>query len=901
MKEPISNFDFEAAFKALDELEIPTVEGLNANRLNLKENLNRQLKTDLLIEDYYDISNTADLESAQGDREAEVAKAKLARIEKIVDLNAETAEDLLTSYVGKFIIQCPQCMTLFYKDEEDIEKSENADDVVNIAETCQHCGNDTGYTLIGKVGEVTPEEASNYEEAENAEDAGEEPAEEPAEETNDESDAETETTEEESEETNLDLDLDLDLDTEEPVEESVNRSALLKAMEKTNELKTDFESTNLTLNESSDAEKVGKNFATYVQDLADTTGELSDKDTEADLAALSTMDKKDEEINEDLTLLEKDLGFFGNLKTQSTEGKVNWLIKNAKQTYYKKIKTGKKETLCQMSVNLKGSSEKDIYTQEVKELSGKIPTSDNFFADSGNIVLVLYSNTNKKQDIARVCKSSLEVDLDPKVWPVQTAIKKTFAEAVKAAKTFLVSEDAGIASIYVVRNVEGSSRIHRTLMQANGRTRDKAILAARYIKGQTTEDPVVKKAFDEIFNRFVQIETKLDEFAEQTLKTNKINSKAKAAGNTTSNSDNALKDLPTYATIFSEIGSSYHIDYEKTSGTFPLVNDAPHYVEGYENNLETALTIITKDLLQDKDIIGAQLLLISENKTKRHELPIFEIKNHKKVANNLSAIADDIEDNGTESEKWVPWELEDSTKPEEEVEETPTEETPTEETPTEEATGEETPAETTDPVTKNFKVVYKAKDIHTGATNEYSFVFKTKEEADSFINERKDPKYNTVEISAAEETDEKVTHAFKDNKLVKGAVEESFKPNSENILIENFETFGDNFDTKVTEYLTETYSNVKAYESTNCSAVKNKLIIEGKINFKSGKTKNTKFEFTLTESDSLGLTLIGKNNSLSADPEAFGINCKVINNTLITEDFQYYYKIGATLIESCNK
>ena len=38
-------------------------------------------------------------------------------------IEAETEEDLLPSYVGKFIIQCPQCMTLFYKNEEDIEKS----------------------------------------------------------------------------------------------------------------------------------------------------------------------------------------------------------------------------------------------------------------------------------------------------------------------------------------------------------------------------------------------------------------------------------------------------------------------------------------------------------------------------------------------------------------------------------------------------------------------------------------------------------------------------------------------------------------------------------------------------------------------------------------------------------
>ena len=75
---------------------------------------------------------------------------------------AESEDDLLPSYVGKVIIQCPQCMTLFYKNQEDIEKSEENPDVVNINETCQHCGNNSGYTLIGKVDQVGEDEAENY-------------------------------------------------------------------------------------------------------------------------------------------------------------------------------------------------------------------------------------------------------------------------------------------------------------------------------------------------------------------------------------------------------------------------------------------------------------------------------------------------------------------------------------------------------------------------------------------------------------------------------------------------------------------------------------------------------------------------------------------------------------------
>lgn len=161
MKEAITKFDLEAAFKALDEIDVPVTGKVRANKPALTEIFSRKSKFDSLMEEYYDISSMDGLDDAKEAREAEVAQAKLARIEKIVDLEAESPEDLLPSYVGKFIIQCPQCMTLFYKNPEDVEASEEDPNTVNISEVCQHCGNDAGYTLIGKVGEATQEEQND--------------------------------------------------------------------------------------------------------------------------------------------------------------------------------------------------------------------------------------------------------------------------------------------------------------------------------------------------------------------------------------------------------------------------------------------------------------------------------------------------------------------------------------------------------------------------------------------------------------------------------------------------------------------------------------------------------------------------------------------------------------------
>lgn len=257
MKESITKFDLEAAFKALDEIDIPQVKGLRPNKMNLSEATNRVDRTSMLIEDYYNLNSQEDLQEATEDREAEVAKAKLARIEKIVDLNAETEDDILPSYIGKIIIQCPECMTLFYKDEADIQKSDEDPTTVNVGEVCQHCGNDAGYMLIGKVAEETPEDLSaetTEEETVETEELPELSDEESTENTEEENNSEEENTEElpDLEE----LPLPEEESEEEEKNESLNNSKLLKDIKKNNELASENTSENTTLNESIDDENL---------------------------------------------------------------------------------------------------------------------------------------------------------------------------------------------------------------------------------------------------------------------------------------------------------------------------------------------------------------------------------------------------------------------------------------------------------------------------------------------------------------------------------------------------------------------------------------------------------------------------------------------------------------------
>ena len=229
MKESVQKFDLEAAFKALNEVEIPVVKGIRPNRENLQEKFTKKLTSEVLVEDYFDVNDTEELEQASEEREGEIAKAKLARIEKIVDLDAETEEDLLPSYVGKLIMQCPQCMTLFYKNEEDIEKSEENPDVVNLNEPCQHCGNSSGYTLIGKVDTVSEEEASEFDVEdfdENELDLDFDEEESVEEESVEEGEVEESTEEVAAEEEELDLEPIEDEDSEEEVKESLTEATI---------------------------------------------------------------------------------------------------------------------------------------------------------------------------------------------------------------------------------------------------------------------------------------------------------------------------------------------------------------------------------------------------------------------------------------------------------------------------------------------------------------------------------------------------------------------------------------------------------------------------------------------------------------------------------------------------
>ena len=86
--------------------------------------------------------------------------------EEIIDIDADTTDDLQDSYVGKVILKCNCCSTKIYKDPEEVFIDDETE-TANIDEECPSCGNLLGWTVIGK---IEPFDENEFEEKEDEED-----------------------------------------------------------------------------------------------------------------------------------------------------------------------------------------------------------------------------------------------------------------------------------------------------------------------------------------------------------------------------------------------------------------------------------------------------------------------------------------------------------------------------------------------------------------------------------------------------------------------------------------------------------------------------------------------------------------------------------------------------------
>lgn len=107
--------------------------------------------------------------------------------------------------------------------------------------------------------------------------------------------------------------------------------------------------------------------------------------------------------------------------------------------------------------------------------------------------------------------------------------------------------------------------------------------------------------------------------------------------------------------------------------------------------------------------------------------------------------------------------------------------------------------------------------------------------------------------------------------------------------VEDFDE--ESFDKLGESYLKSVYENVSSYKTTDVSSNGNSLVVEGMIEFNSGKMKPTKFIFEAkTATKNNKLRFIGENKNITRGRKAFTITGTLNENkSFITERFNYNY------------
>ena len=106
----------------------------------------------------------------------------------------------------------------------------------------------------------------------------------------------------------------------------------------------------------------------------------------------------------------------------------------------------------------------------------------------------------------------------------------------------------------------------------------------------------------------------------------------------------------------------------------------------------------------------------------------------------------------------------------------------------------------------------------------------------------------------------------------------------------------DSINNCITEALQKVYTNVSSFNMTDCSLNNNKLVLEGLITFKSGKTRHTSYQFNEATRNADKLHLHGLNEAFGRDSK-FDLVCKVNNKNLVVEKLSYNYKAANTIVE----
>lgn len=866
--EKITKFDLDAAFKALDEIESPVIEKSEKAK-RLVEEVRRVPTVDALVEEYYDINNQADLEDAKEERDEEIAKAKLAKIEKIVDLDAESPEDLEPSYEGKTIIQCPQCMTMFYKDPADVVISEDDPSLCNVGEKCQHCGNDDGYAIIGKVAPVEPEEAEKFEgsEEENElnldfEDKDVETAKTPADEEVPElaSAEETENSEEAKESFTSKVadalleDFDEEDSEESGVEESVNNSDIQKEAEANSELATENESENKTINEGLSDKELDKklrdhnNFIEYVRAQIKQDEEALKKagDNEEIKAAIQRrLDAHKEDLEKALPAAIKVEKAIEELPTPEEIKNESVNNKESLKEYFDDPDYWSDKMGPSYLISYNGKPVCYIEYPYAGELGygGEEPSDEEILFRAKEVL-----NNSIDREKLDLADNATELDDSKISYEYEDDVDYVDVPTIKVAYGFKegLKEDASLGTLESLNKseVQKDAAKHSKLETENhskNLTLNESSVEAELNKFMAGLEEACKDCEESgvELNESPVEEKKLDEF--------------EAEVNATTAADESLKEAASQTTEL----SNYNIWLDE-DGT-------------YKNKIEKKNISIEQAY---KEIIEYINKLSSEDKAKVG-LVWYEIDADEEEGDIIVAVY----------------------SPSENIEERTAANYENYESGIKKALGldeslkEELPSDVTAAANEVINKLDALNDKAEAEIKEESGVEEGLEEAT-----KEEPKFDFELPKATNAEFKKMINS----KTFKEFGEEINGPEASFDLLEEVDE--KSFNENITKFLTAVYENVDTFETKGCSLKENKLIVEGKINFKSGNTNETVFEFVVAKSPKAFPILEGYNKTF-AEGKIFTVDCigEDGGKRLLVDHISYKYNIGENLIEGLTK
>jgi F0F1-type ATP synthase epsilon subunit len=114
----------------------------------------------------------------------------------------------------------------------------------------------------------------------------------------------------------------------------------------------------------------------------------------------------------------------------------------------------------------------------------------------------------------------------------------------------------------------------------------------------------------------------------------------------------------------------------------------------------------------------------------------------------------------------------------------------------------------------------------------------------------------------------------------------------EEIEIDMDEFDEESFDELGESYIKRVYENVNSFKTSNVSFIKDKLILEGVINFTSGKSKKTNFVFGMREATKSGkVRFIGENKEIARGRKSFTITGSIQDKKFLSESLNYNYGV----------